>query len=84
MPYIKQENRTPFLSSSEFLGKSAKSPGELNYIFTKIIYEYLNSRGINYSNINEVIGVLECCKLELYRKIAVTYEDQKELENGKI
>ncbi|MCX7429393.1 MAG: hypothetical protein NTW96_27685 [Planctomycetia bacterium] len=37
-----------------------------------------------YSDLNEMIGALECCKLELYRRIASPYEDKKAAENGEI
>ena len=28
--------------------------------------------------------MLECCKLEFYRKAAAPYEDMKEMQNGKV
>ena len=31
-----------------------------------------------------MVGVLECCKLELYRKLAAPYEDTKEMESGPV
>jgi len=34
--------------------------------------------------INEVIGVLECAKLELYRRVAAPYEERKRIENGEV
>ena len=37
-----------------------------------------------YEWINEVIGVLECAKLELYRRVAAPYEDDKRLQNGDV
>ena len=43
----------------------------------------LGSR-VEYARINELIGVLECAKLELYRRIAVPYEDTKIAENGDV
>lgn len=55
--------------------------GNLNYVFTRILHQSYTQR---YSEINEAVGVLECCKLELYRKIAAPYEDQKEFENGSV
>jgi hypothetical protein len=39
---------------------------------------------VSYTNINAVIGVLECVKLELYRRLAASYEDKKVVENGDI
>jgi hypothetical protein len=39
---------------------------------------------LRYAHLNEVIGALECAKLELYRRIAVPYEDQKITESGDV
>jgi hypothetical protein len=39
---------------------------------------------VGYAEINEVVGVLECCKLELYRRLAAPYEDTKIKENGDV
>lgn len=87
MPYIKPEHRYDF--DKYLVGSPASvhpiTPGELNYVFTKIILQYLaNQGGISYTNINEVVGVLECCKLELYRRLAAKYEDGKIVENGDV
>jgi len=79
MPYVKEENRDMQVDELE------AGPGELNYILTGFIHAYLKGKGgINYRNINEVVGVLECAKLELYRVLASPYEDKKALENGNI
>lgn len=77
MPYIKQKDR----SSARVAPRTA---GELNYKFTDVIDVYLRSHGFNYSSVNEVIGALECCKLELYRRIVGPYEDTKVTENGDV
>jgi hypothetical protein len=61
-----------------------ESPGELNYIFTKILHSYINKNELRYKTINEAIGVLECCKLELYRRIASPYEDSCIMKNGDV
>jgi hypothetical protein len=66
-------------------GSSAPySPGELNFVLTRILDDYIVRRGKNYLIINEVIGVLECAKLELYRRIAAPYEDEKLADNGDV
>jgi hypothetical protein len=49
-----------------------------------MLHIYLREKGIKYANINEVIGALECCKLELYRAIAAPYEEEKIEENGQV
>jgi hypothetical protein len=58
--------------------------GELNFVFTAAINDFLVLQGLSYSTINEAIGALECAKMELYRRIAVPYEDSKIAENGDV
>lgn len=84
MPYIKQDDRDFFDERLTFKVKAIHTPGELNYCITKLVDHYLSSHGKNYASINEVIGVLECAKLELYRRIASPYEDGKIQENGDV
>jgi hypothetical protein len=83
MPYIKQENR---FGEEEmmYLLDDVNSDGDLNYLITSIIDAYLRHRGLKYDSINSAIGVLECAKLELYRRIAGPYEDKKIVENGDV
>jgi len=84
MPYINQEQRDKIIINNTIKINNISSPGELNYIITYILLNYLNHNKINYTNINEVIGVLECTKLELYRRLAIPYEDKKIKENGDV
>jgi hypothetical protein len=44
----------------------------------------LKAHGTNYALLNELIGVLECAKLELYRRVASPYEDEKIQSNGDV
>lgn len=84
MPYIKQDDRNFFDERLTFNVKAIHTPGELNYCVTKLVDHYLSSHGKSYASINEVVGVLECAKLELYRRIAAPYEDGKIQENGDV
>jgi hypothetical protein len=79
MPYIKQERREAIAS-----GDAPKDAGELNFALTSIVDKYLQNKGLRYAHINEVVGALECAKLELYRRIAIPYEDQKIKESGDV
>ncbi len=95
MPYIKQSDRIHYDQlikkiSAEVADRAhhdARSPvGDLNYIITSILlrtFEQLNSFPC-YVDVNEMVGVLECAKLEFYRRHAAPYEDQKILENGDV
>jgi hypothetical protein len=83
MPYIKQEDRTFFDDRLTFNTTAIHSAGELNYCITKLLDHYISVHGgVSYKNLNEVIGVLECAKLEIYRRIAAPYEDSKIQQNG--
>lgn len=76
MPYIDPARR-----QQVFLPETA---GELNYLITDCINDLLNRDGVSYSVINNIIGAIECAKLEFYRRIAVPYEDLKIVENGDV
>jgi hypothetical protein len=87
MPYIKQEERDHLDKDLKQLAETASkcSVGQLNYILTAICHTYIRTGGgRKYSNFNDVIGVLECCKQEIYRVQAAKYEDQKIAENGDV
>jgi hypothetical protein len=80
MPYIDQDRRRSLDQESE-----PETAGELNFVVTRLIDRYLGKRGgLSYARINEVIGVLECAKLEAYRRIAAPYEDTKMSESGDV
>ncbi len=79
MPYIKESARETI---DEY--RVPQTPGELNYLLTMACIRYVDNEGISYSSINEIIGVLECCKLEFYRRLAAHYEDIKIHENGDV
>ena len=79
MPYIVNSAREQLDD-----GGLPNSAGELNYVISSLVDEYLQEYGKNYTNINEVIGVLECAKLELYRRVAAPYEDDKIDQNGDV
>lgn len=84
MPYIKQEERKYLEPIVKQASSQIENCGQLNFAITIIIQEYLKKKGQNYANINEVVGVLECAKLEFYRRVAIPYEDEKIKENGDV
>ncbi len=86
MPYIPQERRKQ-ISMRMGLGDllAIKTPGELNYTLAKHIDIYLSVKPkLGYTEFNEVIGVLESLKMEVYRRIVSPYEDVKMKENGDV
>ena len=79
MPYIKQEKRKEL---NDF--RTPMVAGELNYVISKIVDRYVFVTGLSYTTLNEIIGVLECAKMELYRRVVTRYEDVKKNENGEV
>ncbi len=80
MPYIAPEDRERLEG-----GGLPETAGELNYAITRLVDEYLMRKGgVRYAHLNEVVGVLECAKLELYRRLAAPYEDRKIEESGDV
>jgi len=81
MPYISPIKRTNLIPELETLPTNS---GELNFVFTQVIQQYLLLNKTSYSTINDVIGALEGAKLEFYRRVAAPYEDLKIMENGDV
>lgn len=92
MPYITPEDRERFVHElchgkenlAEAVGEICNNAGDLNYAFTVISQTYLREKGLRYQHINDIIGALEGAKIELYRRVAVDYEDKKIAENGDV
>lgn len=97
MPYLTNDNKCFWDETLEnikgifkVLNRAEKNissilvAGTLNYLFTKIAHIYINIKGENYQNYNDIIGALECAKLELYRRKISVYEDVKIKSNGDV
>jgi hypothetical protein len=87
LPYIKPESRVKYEKVlDELIGILKSLPadevdGELNHVVTKILKQ---TYPVRYFQINKAIGVLECVKLEFYRRVAAPYEDKKIKESGDV
>jgi len=80
MPYISREDREVL---QDFTHTPANA-GQLNFLVTTLVDDYISARGLSYTVLNEAIGVLECAKLELYRRLAAPYETIKMAQNGDV
>jgi hypothetical protein len=78
VPYITQDRRTALVWDDKL------SIGDVNFLITNQLQEYLEQEGLSYKTLNEIIGVLECAKQEFYRRVVVPYEDKKKEENGDV
>lgn len=85
MPYITPERRE-FLENAtdEEIAQIELTTGDLNYAITSLMDEWIGQKGLHYDAVNSAVGVLECVKLELYRRVAGPYEDNKKEQNGDV
>ncbi|MFW9876908.1 MAG: DUF6899 family protein [Candidatus Thorarchaeota archaeon] len=97
MPYIRQNLRDVVDEMISELVETIKDnpklrgskEGVLNYTLTRLICESYNAphtypRNWRYYDINNVMGILECCKHEFYNKIARPKEENAILNNGNL
>ena len=87
MPYIVQQRRKTYDSALTRLSAtiSNETPdGDLNYIITRLLVDWLSKRGKSYATIADVVKVFETAKLEFYRRVAAPYEDEKAAVNGDV
>lgn len=79
MPYLTHDRQAELLSEEGF----PTTGGDLNFIITKLCLEFAGDAP-RYETYNTIIGALESCKLEFYRRAVAPYEDTKIKENGDV
>ncbi len=92
MPYIQKDGREKILPDlapliqhfTQEVDTIQGNEGNLNFTISTLMNALIETHGLSYANINSLVGVLECIKLELYRRIAVPYEDLKVIQNGDV
>jgi hypothetical protein len=93
MPYINEHARKRYDATIDkiveemLLSKGVDErdvAGELNYVISSITVRYIRKVGERYFRWNFLIGVLDCAKMELYRRFVGEYENQAILKNGDI
>lgn len=89
MPYIMKADRErfdPLISALADEIKDGMSTGacDLSYILTKICDAYVERRGKNYASVAEVIGGLECVKMEYGRRVLEPLLDDRKGVHGDV
>ena len=90
MPYIPPEDRDAYDEAiqtlvEDFFHAGSDWKGHMNYVVSSIIAGIIEENGgPRYSLLNDIIGVLECIKMECYRRALSPYEDLKIEENGDV
>jgi hypothetical protein len=84
VPYIEQQRRVDLRRGSKVTDRYAQTSGELNYVLTYIVADFLKRKGLSYQTCNDIVGALDNCKDEFKRRIQNPYEDTKILTNGDV
>jgi len=90
MPYVSEENRRHLNDCIDNMADVLKQNnlefhnvlGNINYCFSRVLSQVMGD--VSYSKIAMATGVLENIKQEFYRRIGVSLEDKKIIENGDI
>lgn len=84
MPYIKKQDRAKHDEILRDIDYFILDMGDINYFVSSMLKMYIEVHGESYNCYNSLIGVVECIKLELYRRQVSPYEDVKIGQNGAI
>ncbi|SRR6266699_1441575 len=84
MPYITPEDRKWLdYILKDFFGKVDLEAGQFNYLISRMLDDQVLEQEC-YKRFNELVGMLECAKLEFYRRVIAPYEDMKREKNGDV
>jgi hypothetical protein len=79
-----KEDRIKFEEPVQKLADNIETDGDLNYCISLLMHKILQKRGKKYQNMNNIMGAIDCAKMEFYRTVASPYEDIKKEENGSV
>lgn len=82
MPYITAARKRELLKQAN--ADSPKNAGELNFILTEVVLDYMREQGCCYATINDISGALTECLAEFRRRITGPYEAVKAHRNGDV
>lgn len=95
MPYISQERRTDLDEAIGQLQCCLKEgphadpgaiDGDLNYTITRLleVVPVVREGRWRYRLCNLVVGMLQCCQMEFYRRLVAPYEDKAIARNDDV
>ena len=88
MPYIKWIDRPKYKPILKWLAETLEEipeedrDGHINFCITWLLKRLYQPP--KYRRYNKAVGVLECIKLEFYRRMVAPYEDKKIEQNGDV
>lgn len=90
MPYIVPEKRKKYdsfiLALVACLEQGEHSNGDLNYVISKLVHEWLISHpdGLRYDSSSNAYKAMVCAAAEFYRVVVAPYEDAAAKKNGPV
>lgn len=84
MPYITNKDKLHLAGDQSSPGRYPATAGELTYALQQTILEYLETHGLRYQQIAEVLGSIEGAKLDFIERVVKPYEAKKREENGDV
>lgn len=89
MPYISKREidriRSTDVHANEYIcTNDIDTPGEMQYAVAIIVKSFIDRRGLNYQNCNDVMGALAGAQMEFYRRVVSKYEDEAIERNGDV
>ena len=88
MPYIHPADRQQYepIIASLVAAMAGREPrqalGDLNYVVFAAVRRYLDDGRMTYANASALLGTMDCCRMEIYRRLIAPYEDTKRQEHG--
>lgn len=77
MPYVLPTERVALEMTHQ-----AETAGELNYLLSLVMLDYLDRHGLSYGTLNTIVGAVESAKDEFQERIVRPYERQAMIRNG--
>ena len=90
MPYITTDKRKKYdsfiLALVASLEQGEHSNGDLNYVISKLVHEWLISHpdGLRYDSSSDAYKAMVCAAAEFYRVVVAPYEDAAAKKNGPV
>ena len=79
MPYIDEKERKELANRDN---QFPTTKGQINYLVTRIALQYIDNKGLGYTNISTAIGALIDSAEEIRRRLLNGYEDEAIHRNG--
>ena len=82
--YIDTERRKDISEKVMDIMLKISTKEEYNYAIALLLHSYLQRNGDDYDHVNDIIGILECVKLEIFRTLVTPDMIKNKKENGHI